>query len=191
MRDSEDGSGHFMHIKEGMTQGLYLSMIAYGIGVLSLIQELWDAHPPVTQPWYADNAGAGGTSEQILTHFQDIQALETPQGYLPKLTKSVLVVAPRNVAMAEEFFKGMGVMMVAGSRYLGGYIGDKETEDIWLNKKVKGWEDSTKKLMGVACKNLYSAYTGLQKSFQHEREFMQRVTPNIGDAFKPVEQALR
>ena len=37
VRDSEDGSGHFMHIKEGMTQGVYLSMIAYGIGVLSLI----------------------------------------------------------------------------------------------------------------------------------------------------------
>ena len=35
-------------------------MIAYGIGVLPLIQELWDAHPRVTQPWYDDDTGAGG-----------------------------------------------------------------------------------------------------------------------------------
>ena len=35
-------------------------MIAYVIGVLPLIWELRDAHPCVTQPWYDDDAGAGG-----------------------------------------------------------------------------------------------------------------------------------
>ena len=34
-------------------------MIAYGIGVLPLIRELQDAHPCVTQTWYADDARAG------------------------------------------------------------------------------------------------------------------------------------
>ena len=60
VRDIGDGSGHFLHIKEGVTQGDPLAMITYGIGVLPLIWELRDPHPRVTQPWYADDAGAGG-----------------------------------------------------------------------------------------------------------------------------------
>ena len=34
VRDKGDGSGHFLHSKEGVTQGDPLAMIEYGIGVL-------------------------------------------------------------------------------------------------------------------------------------------------------------
>ena len=37
VRDIGDGSGHFLHSKEGVTQGDSLAMITYGIGVLPLI----------------------------------------------------------------------------------------------------------------------------------------------------------
>ena len=60
VRDMEDGSGHFLHRKEGVTQGEPLSMIVYDIGVLPLVRELRDAHLRVTQPWYADDVGSGG-----------------------------------------------------------------------------------------------------------------------------------
>ena len=36
VRDIGDGSVHFLHSKEGLTQGDPLAMIAYGIGVLSI-----------------------------------------------------------------------------------------------------------------------------------------------------------
>ena len=65
VRYSEE-SGHFLHSKEGVTQMDPLSMSAYGIGVLHLIQEIRDTHPCTTQPWYADNAGAGGSFGNIL-----------------------------------------------------------------------------------------------------------------------------
>ena len=81
-------------------------MIAYGIGVLSLIWKLRDSHPCVTQPWYADDAGAGGTFQQVLAHFLDLQAWGPARGYYPEPTKSILVVAPGNVAWAEEHFRG-------------------------------------------------------------------------------------
>ena len=37
MRDSEDGSGQFLHSKEGVNQEYPLAMITYVIGVLPLI----------------------------------------------------------------------------------------------------------------------------------------------------------
>ena len=73
VRDSGDGSGHFLHIKEGVTQGDPLAMIAYGIGVPPLIRELQDAHTCVTQPWYADDAGGGGGAfQQVQAHFLEM-----------------------------------------------------------------------------------------------------------------------
>ena len=67
-------SGHFLHIKEGVTQGDRLLMISYGIGVLPLIKEFWGSHPRVTQPCYADDVGAGGKFQNILEHLRDLQA---------------------------------------------------------------------------------------------------------------------
>ena len=96
--DTGNGSGNFLHSKEGLTQGDPLAMIAYGIRFLLLIRELQGAHPRVTQPWYADDAGAGGKFQQILDHFRDLQARGPARGYYPDPTKSILVVAPGNVA---------------------------------------------------------------------------------------------
>ena len=93
VRDIGDGSGHFLHIKEGLTQGDPLSTIAYGIGVLPLIREIRGSHPRITQPWYADDVGAGGKFIHILAHLRDAQARGPPRGYYPEPTKSILVVA--------------------------------------------------------------------------------------------------
>ena len=54
------GSFHFLNIKEGVTQRYPLTRIAYGIGILLIISKLRAVHPHVTQPWYADYAGAEG-----------------------------------------------------------------------------------------------------------------------------------
>ena len=107
IRGIGDGSGHFLQRKEGVTQGAPLAMIAYGIGVLPLIRELREAHPRVTQPWYADNAGAGGTFIDVQAQFQDLQARGPALGYYPEPTKSILVMSPENVARSEEHFRGL------------------------------------------------------------------------------------
>ena len=58
----------------------------------------------------------------ILAHLRDLQTRGPPRVYLPEPTKIVFVVAPRNVARAEEFSRGMGIKVVTGNRYLGGFI---------------------------------------------------------------------
>ena len=141
-------------------------MIAYGIGVLPLIRELWGAHPRVTQIWYADDAGSGGKFQQILEHFQDLQAREPSRGYYPEPTNSILVVAPGNVARAEEHFWELGIWVVMGNWHLGGYIGDREAEGSWLEARIKGSTKSVSILAVVAPKHPRSAYAGLQKSLQ-------------------------
>ena len=81
--------------------------------------------------------------------------------------------------------------MVTGHRYLGGYIGDGEVEREWLREKIQGWTKSVKILAGVALKQPKFDYAGLQKSLQQEWDFVQRVTPGVGDAFGPVEVTLK
>ena len=111
-------------------------MMAYGIGVLPLIRKIQDPYPRVNQPYYADDSGAGSNFESILAHFWDLQVREPSRGYFLEPTKSVLVVALRNLARADALFSGMGMTVVTGIRHLGGFIGDREAEDIWLAKEV-------------------------------------------------------
>ena len=55
-----------------VTQGYPLAMIVYDLGILSLIRDLWTDHPRVTQPWYADDAGAGGIFAGIWQHMDNL-----------------------------------------------------------------------------------------------------------------------
>ena len=147
-------------------------MISYGIGVLTLIRDLRRDHPHVTQPWYADDAGAGGSFEAVMAHFKDLQLKESARGYFMEPIKSILVVAEQNVPRATEYFRGMGIKIVTGSRYLGGFVGEQETENQWVRTKVERWEESVSNLAGVARKHPQSAYAGLQKSLQQEWAFV-------------------
>ena len=62
---------------------------------------------------------------------------------------------------------------------------------IWLKAKITGWTESVTILAGVIQKHLQSAYAVLQKSLQQEWDFVQRVTPGVGDSFGPAEDALK
>ena len=71
---------------------------------------------------------------------------------------------PGNVARAEEHSRGLGISMVTGHRYLGGFIGDAAAEREWLKENVQGWMESVSILEGVAHKHPQYPYAGLQNS---------------------------
>ena len=114
-----------------------------------------------------------------------------PRGYFPDPTKSILVVAPMNVAMAEDFFRGMRLKVVTGSWYLGVFIGYGAAEKSWMSVKVEGWAEYVGTLAGVAHKHPQSAYIRLQKLPQQEWAFVQQVNPDIGYAFGTVNKVLQ
>ena len=70
-----------LHSREGVTQGGPLAMITYRIRILPLIKNLKQAIPDVTQPWYADNAGALGTFTRLENYFDSLTHQGPGQGY--------------------------------------------------------------------------------------------------------------
>ena len=79
-----------------MTQGDLLAIIAYGIGILPLINNIKRELPDVTQPWYADNAGSLGTFDRLDNHFYSLSRPISGRGYHPKPTKIIIIVRPEN-----------------------------------------------------------------------------------------------
>ena len=69
----------------------------------------------------------------------------------------------RAITRLPVYFREMGIKVVTGSRYLGGFVGEREAEAIWINEKVDGWAESVRTLAGVARKHPQSTYAGLQK----------------------------
>jgi hypothetical protein len=71
---SQDGrSTAFIYSQDGVTQGDALVMAAYGMGLLSLIRRLKEEFPMVRQPWYTDDAGAGGKFQDLRRFFRRLQ----------------------------------------------------------------------------------------------------------------------
>ncbi len=119
-----NGTGTFLCRKEGVTKGDPLSMFAYGIGILPLIRLLKTKFPAVEQPWYADDAGAGGKFTEIRPFFSKLREIAPNFGYYPEPTKSILVVPQHNLEAARVTFPDFNFSVTTGSRYLGGFIGE-------------------------------------------------------------------
>ena len=73
-----------------------------------------------------------------MDHFIYLQLRGPAWRYYPESTKSILIVAKSNVPQAKEYFRWMGKQVVTGSRYLGGFMGEREEEARWTQEKVEG-----------------------------------------------------
>ena len=62
----DDDNINIPYSKEGATQGDPLSMIIYGVGMLSLTRSLKRQIMDCLQSWYADDAIAGGKFDAIM-----------------------------------------------------------------------------------------------------------------------------
>ena len=71
-----------------------------------LIWDLHTAHPGVTQPWYADNAGAGSNFKGIQQHLDKLMVQGPPRGNLPEPTNSILVVYLLNALRVKAVYRG-------------------------------------------------------------------------------------
>ena len=187
---SNHGSGILIYSKEGAMQGCPLAMVGYGIMMLPLICKLKTAYPDVEQLWYADDAGAGGKFAHICTIFIKLMRWGHDFGYFPEPTKSILVTSPKNVERAKEVFGGLGFQVKTGNCYLGSFIGELDACDEWIQEKINDWAWAMKELAAMAMAFPQLAYAGMQKSLQHEWQFIQCIVPDIGEKFEAVKVLL-
>jgi hypothetical protein len=188
------GIAIFIFSKEGVTQGDPIAMFCYGIGILPMIRQLKTKYPELRQPWYADDAGALGSFDDIIRMFTELMKIGPDFGYFPNPSKSILITPTSKLDYAEQHFNhtyDLGVSVCSGHRYLGGFIGDTASRDDYISSKISSWTQTVKQLSMVALeKYSHSAYTGYTKSLQHQWTFLQRVIPNIDAHFQPLEEMI-
>eukprot|EP00978_Attheya_sp_CCMP212_P041254 scaffold234298_cov35-Attheya_sp.AAC.1 len=160
--------------QEGVTQGDPMAMVAYGLMLLPLIKLLKKEHPYASQPWYADDTGAGGSFTAIRKQCESLQKLGPARGYYPEPSKSIPVVREMNLVAAKAALGDLGFRITTGNRYLGGFIGEAAPQEDWVREQTAAWEVAVTTLAKVCKRYPQLAYAGLQKSLQQEWQFLQR-----------------
>eukprot|EP00978_Attheya_sp_CCMP212_P035431 scaffold154276_cov33-Attheya_sp.AAC.2 len=188
---SQNGTALFIFSMEGATQGDPLATFIYGMGLLPLIRRLKREVDDVSQPWYADDAGAGGKFDRIKVYFEKLEEYGPKYGYFPEASKSISIVREHNVERAKEYFAEMKFTIKSGYRYLGGFVGARAEMKEWIGEKADEWTAGIKAIAKVAPQFPQTAYAGIQKSLQQEWQFvLQRLIDGIGGEFSEVEAAL-
>ena len=173
---NRNGTDSFLHSMEGVAQGDPLAMIAYGVSILPLIKNLKREIPAVTQPWYADDAGAFCTFVIIETYFNLLTNPGPGHGYYPELSKSVLIVHPDNIEAGKLFGTCRGFKVCTGVRYLGGYIGDDKSKRNWLIDRALIWEKRIGMISKTAGKHPQESYAAVARVIQSARTKKHRET---------------
>jgi hypothetical protein len=99
-------------------------------------------------------------------------------------------VKDHNNERAKTSFEDLGLKVVRGSRYLGGFLGEASAQHTWVVKQTEKWADAAGELSMVAARYPQAAYAGLTWSLQQEWQFLQCVTNGLSLEFTEIEQAL-
>ena len=71
-------------------------------------------------------------------------------------------------------FGNLGVHIISGHCFLGGYLADNSGWLDYVSEKVNVWVSHLLSLTKVADKKSQVKYTALNNSLQHEKTFLQR-----------------
>jgi hypothetical protein len=115
---------------KGVTQGDPLSMFFLrGIALTPLSEQLRLAVPSVAQPWRADDAAMEGPVRGIAKAMRLLQELGPARGCFPEPAKSTFVGHADSLKEAKTLLAEFDFQRsAAGSRCVGGFIGDSETQ---------------------------------------------------------------
>ena len=151
-----------------MTQGDPLTIITYGIGILSLINNLKQEIPDVTQPWYADDAGDLGAFTRLETYFDLLIHQCLGQEYHPKPSKSILILRPYNIEAGKVSVARHGFKVCKGARYLRGYIMDDKSKCNCMRERTLTWEKNISTIRKIGGKYSQESYAAVVRVIQLE-----------------------
>ena len=111
-------------------------------------------------------------------------------GSFPEPAKCFVIDDERFHSEAESLFRGLEVHIVAGHRYLGGFIGDSSQRTLFVQKKVNSAVDRVCVFSDIAVTQPQLAYVAVTRSLQHEWTFLLRVLKDCESLFCDLEFAL-
>ena len=162
-------------------------MFIYAIGVLPLIKAVGHPERSGAQVWYANDASACADLETLKDWLSGLLNEGPKHGYLPKPSKSYVVVNERSIKRANVLFSPLGVKVVTSHRFLGGVIGDNDGQKEFLRSRVKEWSHILNQLSEIAIEQPQAAYAALTKSIQNKWQFVQRLVPNCQEILTDID----
>ena len=183
--------------QEGTTQGDPISMGAYGIGLMPLLNRLSSETSNSVdniqkQSAFADDVnGAGSISS--LRHWWDILNLYGPYiGYYPNADKSWLTVKENVFENAINSFDGTGINITTyGHKHLGAVIGTDAFKTSYMTNKVDEWISEINKLSIIARTQPQSAYACFTKGILHKYIYVMRTIPDISNLLQPLDAFIK
>lgn len=188
----DSGELHSLLSQTGVAQGCPLSMFLYGLTLVPLIKKLQHLHPNCTQIFFADDGNAGGTWAQLRQYWSSLCKLGPQYGYFPNSTKTKLLVPEQSLQNAQSYLRlhRLQFQLKTGNRFLGGFIGNEAQFPEWLKEKTDTWLACLEDLEPLFQHHPQTAFTALQKSLQHEWQFIQRVNPCPPASFQKLEDSI-
>ncbi|XP_065902627.1 uncharacterized protein [Dysidea avara] len=182
-------SGEVILSEEGTTQGDPLAMPMYALATVPLINQL---HGTVDQVWYADDACACGSIQDLLIWWNQLRIKGPAFGYFVNAPKTWLVSKERFHSIATTLFSDTDVQITsAGRPYLGAAIGSNAYVQEFVRDKVVGWSAEITRLAKFAQVQPHAAYSALTHGLSSHWLYLCRTTPNISEALQPLEDNIR
>ena len=175
---------------EGTTQGDPIAMGLYSICLQPLISHL-SLSSSARQCWFADDASASGTIEELKKWWEEL-VTEGPQlGYLPNAIKCWLIIKPEKEALAKTIFEDTDInISTEGHQHLGAVLGSRNHLEKYVEEKVEGWINEIVKLAEFAHSHPQASYVAYTFGLKHRWTYYTRTLPNIEDLLEPLERAI-
>lgn len=166
-------------------------MIGFGLSSLYLIRDLGRRHLSEYQTWYADDAGIGGKFEDLKAYYASLVDRGRSWGYHPEASKSILVVSEGNEARAIKSFEGYEFKICTGTRYLGGFVGEEDARNRWVDEKMMEWSNMIQQMSNLASRCPHTIYTGMKSCLQREWVLLQQVVKSDPSWYEKLEIKLK
>ena len=171
--------------REGVMQGDPLAMAMFAIGITPLIKELGETH----QIWFADDAAAGGTLDDVHQWWEKLLEVGPRYGYYPNPKKTWLIIRQENAdnATITSLFGQSGVnITMSGRKHLGAALGDTEFCHKFVESKVIEWKEELDILCTVARRHPHAAYAAVTHGLISRWQYSMRTIPNISTLLEPL-----
>ena len=166
--------------QEGTTQRDPLAMLFYALSTLPLIRKL-PCSNSLQQAWYADDASASGTLNDIKKWWSALVKEGPNFWYFANPAKSWIVVKEDHKEEAARIFNGLNLNITSDGRpLLGAAIGCDSFVDNYVRDKVDTWCDELNNLATIAETQPHAAYAAYIFGFLHKLNFLSRTLPGIG-----------